>query len=600
MERATGFLPFVSTLRGYTSRLLRADLAAGLTVAAVALPQSMAYAVIAGVHPKFGLYAATFPVMAAALFGSSKYLIAGPTNAISMLVQASLAALVVGGTQAAQLPEPQLMAVVLAMSVLAGLIQLGMGLARLGALVTYISHSVVLGFTAGAGILIIFNQLKNLLGLAIPKSPFFLGMVLDTVKGLPGTNGASLAVGLFSVAVAVAARLVSRRLPAPFLAIALSAVLAWSLDLGAKGVRLVGDIPRSLPPLSLPVLDPALWETLFMPALAVAILGLVEALAIAKALADTDGERVDGNQEFIGQGVANIVAGFFSGLPGSGSFTRSAVNCAAGAATRFSGVFAGLLTLAVVLAAAPLAGLIPIPALAGILMVIAWNMIDGHGIRVSLLATRADRWALLATFAATLTLELENAVFVGVFLSIGMFLRKVSHPMLSQVVPAGPAHRFLTVVPGRPVCPQITVFRLEGPLFFGAINELEERLFSPDRGLRGQTIILEIKHVHFVDATVAHGLKTFLAKCRRERTRFILSDPRQDSVLRTFLVTGVLAELEPDHLTSSKREAIGLAFGHYVDPEICRTCASRVFRECASMPGPGGNWPAEAAGPDAE
>ncbi len=449
-------LPFVESLRGYNVQMLRADLLAALTVAVVALPQSMAYAVIAGVHPKYGLYAAIVPVIVAALWGASRYLIAGPTNAISMLLFATMAETVVNGVPLSGLPEETRMAYVFGVAILAGLLQVVMGLARLGELVHFISHSVMVGFTAGAAVLIAVGQLKNLLGVSIGNAPTFLELVLSTLRHLPQTNPWALGTGLFAMAVALGIARVRRRLPAAFLAVVASGVAVWALDLGAHGVKVVGAIPAGLPPFSLPPApDAQVMRDLFMPALAIALLGVVEALSIAKTLAGARGEQVDGSREFVAQGLANISAGLFSGIPGSGSFTRSAVNFVAGARTRFAGALSGVITLVAVLLLAPLAAYIPIAALAGILMIIAWGMIDRHGIVLALRATRADRMVLLATFAATLLLDLEKAVFVGVLLSLVLFLRKVSHPLVTRMDVCDSPE--LQGLPAGPCCPNLAV-----------------------------------------------------------------------------------------------------------------------------------------------
>jgi len=351
-------------------------------------------------------------------------------------------------------------------------------------------------------------------------------------------------------------------------------------DLQSKGVRLIGEIPRSFPPLSLPSLDLHVLDALFMPSLAIAIIGLVEALSIAKSLADQTNEHIDGNREFMAQVISNISAAFFSGLPGSCSFTRSALNHAAGARSRLAGALSGLVILVTILLAAPYAGYIPIPALAAILILIALSMIDRRAIATTFLATRCDRWVMSMTFLAALLLELDSAVFVGVFLSIVLFLRRVSSPYLDEVVPREKDHRLTLRGPEGRHCSQITIFRMEGTLFFGAIEKLESALNAAEESSRSKVIILIIKHVHYVDASVAHALRRFVLNSKKAGVHVIIADPRSQSVLQTFLLSGVLDSLEQDHLTSSTAEAISLAYKRYIDPEICKSCARRVFNEC--------------------
>jgi len=565
---------------GHTLSAVRSDLQAALTVAAVAIPQSMAYAVIAGVHPKYGLYAAIVPVILSSLLGSSKFLIAGPTNAISMLVFSALSAVTIGGTQAIALPESERIAVVLAIALLAGGLQLAMSLARMGSLITFISHSVVIGFSAGAGVLIGLNQVRNWLGLSFRPSPHFLDTLGQTLTNLSAAHWLSLALGTGVLLFILVVRRLTPRLPGPLLAISMSAAAVAVLNLESKGVRLIGGIPRSLPPLSWPRLDLETLDALFMPSLAIAIIGLIEALSIAKSLAAQSDEHIDGNREFMAQGISNLSAAFFSGMPGSGSFTRSALNHEAGAQSRLAGALSGLLVLATILLAAPLARFIPIPALAAILILIALSMIDVRAISTTFLATRSDRWVMSITFLSALLLELASAVFVGVFLSIVLFLRRVSNPYLEEVVPREEDNRLTLREPGGRHCPQATLFRMEGALFFGAIEKLEA-VFSEAEGFpQSKVVILIIRHVHYVDATVADALRRFVLNSRKAGVHVIIADPRSEAVLRTFLLSGVLASMEEDHLTSSTAEAIALAFERYIDREVCRSCPYHVFYEC--------------------
>lgn len=573
-------MPFHDTVAGYTAAAFKADLTAALTVAVVALPQCMAYAVIAGVHPKYGLWAATIPVIVASLWGSSRFLIAGPTNAIAMLLFSSLAEVSVDGTLIGALPEERRMAFIFGVAVLAGLMQIVMGLARLGELVHFISHSVVIGFTAGAGVLIAAGQMKNLLGVTMPPTPDFPGIVWHTLLALPQTNPWSLGVGLLTMAAALLLVRVSPRMPAAFLSIVLAAAASWLLGLDAHGVRVVGAIPQSLPPLSAPPApDAEAMRALFMPALAIAILGIVEALSIAKTLASAKGDSIDGNQEFLGQGLANIAAGLFSGIPGSGSFTRSAVNFMAGARTRLAGVFTGVMTLAVVLLLAPLAGYIPIAALAGILLIIAWNMVDKPGILLAFRATRADRAVLLATFASTLLLDLEKAVFVGVLLSIALFLRKVSHPQVSRLDNCDSPE--LASLPTGPCCRNIAVYQIEGALFFGAIDELEQRLYEyEDFGHR--VVILHLGHVHCLDATGVHAFEIFLRRCRKKGVALVLAGAKP-AVRRVLDNSGLTRTLTPENLVPDLAAALELTYRKHLKDHVCATCKEGNHGECLRM-----------------
>ena len=361
----------------------------------------------------------------------------------------------------------------------------------------------------------------------------------------------------------------------------LSAFFVAVLGLGDKGVKLIGEIPQSLPPLSFPPFTMDLIRTLFLPALAIAILGIVEAISIAKSISNESGEKIDGDREFVGQGLSNMAAAFFSAIPGSGSFTRSAVNFGAGAATRFSGAFSGILVLVILLVFAPLARFIPIASLAGILMVISFSMVRLPSIMLSYRATRADRTVLITTFCATLLLELEVAVYIGVILSLALFLRRVSHPQVSKVCPREGDNKLVPALPADSSrdCPLVSIYQIDGSLFFGAINELEERLVEVQNG-KEKVAILRMRGVRLIDASGVYALERFLKKCRQNGIAVIFTNVRP-AVMEVFRASGVIREIGEDNVTEDTTAAIGYAFSRYITTDDCRDCQKKLFRECS-------------------
>lgn len=573
---------FIKEAKEYSFTKFKADIIAALTVAIVALPQSMAYAIIAGVNPKYGLYAAIVPVILSSLFGSSKFLIAGPTNAISMVVFSTLASVFVGGTLVSELPDDQKIAVVFLLAFLVGAMQIAMGVMRFGSLVHFISHSVVVGFSAGAAVLIAFNQLKNLLGVSFPATHEFFETVWETLKHAPETNMYAAFLGLFTIGFILAARRISKKIPGPLLAMILSAGVVALFGLGDRGVKLIGEIPQTLPPISIPPFSMELMRTLFMPALAIAILGIVEAISIAKSIANDSGEKIDGDREFVGQGFSNMAAGLFSAIPGSGSFTRSAVNFAAGASTRFAGAFSGVLVLIILLVFAPLARFIPIASLAGILMVISYSMVNFPAISLSYRATKADRVVLLTTFCATLLLELEIAVYIGVILSIALFLRKVSHPQVTRLCPREGDNKLIPVTAGcERECPLVSIYQIDGSIFFGAINELEERLSELENG-KEKVVVLRMRGVRLIDASGVHALEKFLKKCKENGIAVIFTNVRP-AVIKVFRASRVIDEIGEENITEDTTAAIERGFTRYITALDCRNCPRRVFRECREL-----------------
>jgi SulP family sulfate permease len=572
------FFPFIAEAASYNFSKFKADIIAGLTVAIVALPQSMAYAIIAGVHPKYGLYAAIFPAMAAALFGSSRFLAAGPTNAISMVVSSSMAGAVIAGTMVSSLPEEQKIGLLFLLSFMVGAMQFLMGILKFGNFINFVSHSVVVGFTAGAGILIAFNQLKNLIGVNIGNHPHFIDGMHHTFLHISETNKYALAIGLFTIVAIIAAKKISKKIPGALLAMIVSAVIVFALGLESKDVKTIGAIPQTLPPLSSFTLSMDGFHAMLASAVAIAILGIVESLSIAKSIASKSGEKIDGNQEFIAQGVGNMVAGITSGIPGAGSFTRSAVNFSSGAKSRFAIVFSGLFILIVILAAAPLARFIPIASLAGILMVIAYSMVDKHAFMMAFRATKTDRSVLLVTMVATLFLELEQAVYIGVILSILLFVRKVSAPQVFQVMPDKDTHKLVPVTSELKCCSQISIFQVEGSLFFGAIAELEDKLSGYIKD-GGRIFIVRLAHVQLIDATGVHALESLLKECEERNISMVFANVRPD-VMRVFERSGMLEKIGKDNFFEHTQQAIEASIEKIKTSEKCQKCASRCFEEC--------------------
>jgi SulP family sulfate permease len=333
------FLQPVRLLRGYARPNLRADLMAALTVGVILLPQAIAFALVAELPPEAGLYAAVVGAIVGALWGSSRQNHTGPTSALSLLVLSAVAA------QAASPGTGQFLVAVGVLSVIVGVVQLGMGLARLGVLVNFVSDSVIVGFAAGAGIQIALGELRHLLGLSF-SSQNLLGTASQLLTHLPATHMPTLALGLGVMGLSLLVRRLQRRLPDALISLVVAAAAFLLLGLDRTGVRVIGELPSSLPPLAgLPLFDFMLIARLSTGALAVAAIGLIQTMAVARDLAVQTGERLDNNQEFVGQGLANIACGFLSGYPVSGSLSRAAVNKAAGARTPLAAVFSGLFVL---------------------------------------------------------------------------------------------------------------------------------------------------------------------------------------------------------------------------------------------------------------
>lgn len=567
-----------AVLSGYSAADLRPDLLAGLTVAVVLLPQAIAYAMIAELPPQMGLYTAVMAAVVGALWGSSRHLQSGPTNATSLLVLATLLGVAAPGT-------PEFVAAAGYLAVLAGLIKLAMGLARLGAVVNFVSDSVVVGFTAGAAVLISVNQLRHLLRLDVSSHPIFRDTVAQVAGSLHSTHAPSAALGLGTLLLIAVVRRWRPRWPAALIAMVAAAAAVAAFDLTSRGVLVLGRLPRTLPPLSTPpLLDLELLAQLSPGALAIAAIGMVESMSISRALAQKSGQRLNSNQEFVGQGLSSIVSGFFSGYPGSGSLTRSQVNFESGGRTPLAAAFSGLWVMLAMLLLAPLAVYLPRTALAGVLLATAFGMVDWREIRRVLRSSRGDSTILISTLLATLLLPLEFAVLAGMLTSFGRYLIHTSMPMVDEVVP-DETHRHLVRLRGRrPACPQLGIVEIEGSLYFGAVNHVEERMLALRTKRPGQVfLLLRMNRVDHVDVSGIHALEA-LVRRYRDRGGDVFLEGVRPAVLHLMSVSGFLKFLGHENLLR-KEDPIGYLFREVLHPGICiYECEERVFAECHALP----------------
>jgi SulP family sulfate permease len=571
------FLQPVQILRDYRISYLRSDLVAGLTVAVVMLPQAMAYAFIADLPPHMGLYSAVVGSVVGALWGSSNQLQTGPTNAASLLVLSTLLG-VVGPDSPGYLAAASLMAVMV------GGFRLIMGLARLGVLVNFVSDSVVVGFTAGAGVLIALNQVQHLLRLPVSSAPSVWGLLPDVLRHVHQTHWLSLIIGLWVVIVILVLRRVDSRLPAPLIGMVTAAGAVGLLGMETHGVRVIGGLPRTLPPLvDLSLFTPDLAVKLFTGSAAVAAIGLVEAISIARGIASQTGQHLDSNQEFVGQGLANIACGLFTGYTCSGSFSRSAVNHDAGAKTQLASIFAGLLLLMGILTLAPLAAYVPLAALAGVLVLTGYELIDREEIVRIWRGGNSDRVIMVATVLATLLLPLQCAVLTGIGLSIVYYLLDTSRPQV-RPVKMSDNFRYFTPRTERPSCPQLAVLEILGDLYFGATSHIEERI--DDHLIRHPSqrfLLLRMYAVENCDISGIHTLESIVSTCRA-RGGDVYFVHVQRPVFELMRTTGFHDWVGQEHFLSPDRDVSHL-FYHVLDPAICvYECSARAFKECQNLP----------------
>lgn len=514
------FKPPIRAARDYSFYKLRKDLVAGLTVAVVEVPQAMAYALIAGVPPQYGIYTSIIQGILGALLSSCEHLTTGPTNTQSLLIAsavtrvAGMSGYAVGGPEYVQI----YLGLVFALTLIKGLIQLGFAALRMGDMVRYVSRSVIVGVASGAGVLIIAGQIAPFLGVEmLPRSKDewwgIIGIAQRVIPNLDQIHGGSVAMGLLTIGIVLGLRWINRLLPGALMAVIVTAVIVAMTGIVPDAMR-VQPIETTLPQFSVPGVSLGDARELLGGALALAMLGMLESVAIGKTLASKAGERINSNQEFFAQGLTNAVSSFFQCIPGSGSFSRSALDYDAGAQSRFAAVFNAIFVALIFFLFASQAQYIPYAALAGVLFVIAAGLIDWRYMVRIARSSRSDGLVCITTFVATLIAPLEYAIFVGILLNIGLFLRKASRLHLSEMVQAHGGPFIERPIHDRLGNKQVIFLQLEGDLFFAVADELQDRLQVLSRsGVR--VVIFRLKRTHMIDTTVLDVFEDFIEDMRK-------------------------------------------------------------------------------------
>lgn len=571
-------VPALDSLRTYGWADLRVDVVAGLSVAAVAVPQAMAYAMIAGLPAEYGLYTAIVMTAVGALLDSSRQLINGPTNAISIALLSAIGSVS---------PDERVQAAVL-VAFLVGSIQLVISFLRLGDLTRYISHSVIVGFTAGASVLLVLDQMKNLLGLKAVGDvhDHFLLRFWQTMTQGGSVRPTTLVIGLASIGMVLALRWVKARLdwnllPEFLIVVIVMAAVTARWDLAGQGVAVLGDIPASLPSLRLPNFAAANLRDLAESSLAIALLGLLEAIAMAKAIAAVTGQRLDLNQQCLSEGLANFTGSFFQCMPGSGSLTRSAINQQAGARTQWSGVVSAVAVALIMLVFAPYARFIPRSALAGLLMLTAARMVNLHDLRYHWRTSRFDAAIVAVTAISAFAISIEFCVLIGVFMSFLLAVPRTGNMQLTEFVVT--AERTVHERQrGDVACTRMLIFGFEGEMFFGAGSSLERHLDTIDDrvGSEAQAVVLRLKRARNPDAVGMALLETAVDRWRARGVLVVLCGIRT-GMLSCLENCGLAAKLGKENLfleqpvrQTSTVLAIRHAYDHLTD--LCPTCPRRL------------------------
>ena len=543
--------PFLGWPR-ITSTSLRGDLVAGLTVSLVAIPQSLAYAQLAGVPPLYGLYAAFIPSMVGVLFGSSAILSTGPVAMTSLLVAASVGTLVPPGTD-------QFYAYVTMLALLSGLFQLGFGLARAGMLLSLVSHPVLMGFINAAALIIAISQLPALMGISVRQSQHLLVDTWDVVSRPDLVHLMSLAFGLAAMALLVAFRRAAPRLPGVLVTVVLATWASYLLGFADHGGRVVGELPAGPPALAVPHLDWAELRSLLPAAFVVALISFMEAATSCKVIAIGTRTRWDENQELIGQGLAKVAAAFCQAIPVSGSFSRSALNLAAGAATGWSSVFAAAFVLVTLLFFTPWLHHLPKPVLAAMIILAVLRLVDVRALRQAWRASKDDGFAALATFFVTLAFapNIQVGIVAGIIISLAAFLYRRMRPRVAIVsLHQDGTFRDAARFDLPPLHERIGALRFDGSLYFTNASHFEDAVLRLQQDEPGITYIVVAAHsINDIDASGVETLRNLAERLREGGVTMVLAGVKRQ-VQEVLERTGAIAALGSANVFSTDTEAV--------------------------------------------
>ncbi len=572
--------PFLRWFKNYDRDKFLRDAIAGLTVAAVLVPQSMAYALLAGMPPIYGLYASFLPTILAAMFGSSRFLATGPV-AMTALLSASV---LYGFAEPGSEKWINLMGV---LALMVGFIRLTIGLLKLGFVVELISTSVITGFVSAGALVIALSQTGHLLGFKITQSTLIYQVVVDIFSKIEKVNPYTVGIGILAYAIIWLSKKIHPLVPGALLSVIITSLLNYFYDLERFGVAIVGQVPQGIPVPSLPSADYSTIASLWGGAMVVAAFGLIEAVAIAKRLAVQSGDRWDANQELIGQGIANIVAGIFKGFPVGGSFSRSALNFQLNAKTPLASFITGSVVGITLIILAPAFYYLPKATLSAIVLSAVISLIKPQEIVKLYKINKVDGLVAGATFVSVFFMELWVALTLGTLIALGSFVYKTMYPRLVVLTRNPQSHTFVNAERERlPECPQILYIRPNMPIYFANAEYVYEYVLEKvrERKERGSLkfLLFDMEAVQYMDATGAYTLIRLFDELRRQKVEPAMANIACD-VYPILERIGFERHIDTDLIFDSKGHSIVELFKR-LDHEYCaKKCPYAVFRECYSV-----------------
>lgn len=547
------YLPFLDWIPQYTKAQFRGDLPAGLTVGVMLIPQGMAYSMIAGLPPIYGLYASTIPLIIYALLGTSRQLAVGPVAMVSLLTASGIGALAESGSET-------YIGLAILLALLVGLVQLLLGIFRLGFLVNFLSHPVISGFTSAAALIIGFSQLKHLLGVNLPESHHIHTIIGEAIQKAGDTHLLTLGIGIAGILVIKYAKKIHKAIPGSLVAVVLGILAVWGLGLSENGVKIVGDIPAGLPAITLPGFTLGNLQALFPTVMAIALVSFMESIAVAKAIqARHKTYKVVPNQELLALGMANIGGAFFQSFPTTGGFSRTAVNDQAGAKTGMASLISAGLILITLLFLTPLFYYLPKAILAAVIVVAVAGLVDFKEPLHLWKTNRTDFAMLLATFIFTLALGIEQGIGIGVVLSLAMLIYRTTRPHMAILgrVPGTTYYRNIARFDNLEIRPELLITRFDAQLYFANINYFTETLedWIARKGPGLKTVIINAAAINYVDSTAVHALEELTDSYRKKGIDFYFAGvkgPMRDALSRAHFTE----KTGDDHFFLSTQDAV--------------------------------------------
>ena len=572
------FFPFLTWFKGYQISFFSKDVTAGLTVAVVLIPQAMAYAMLAGMPPVYGLYAAAVTPVIGALWGSLRQLATGPIAIMSLLVLTTL-------TPLAEPGSTQFIELSFLLAFMVGALYLIIGLFKIGIVMSFVSHSAVKGFTSAAAIIIIATQLPNFLGLSVSRHEYIFPMLLEIAKSLFLLHIPTFLLGLLAFGIIYGIKMFKPNFPSGLIGLVVTTVLVAVFELHQKGISIIGESPSGLPHFHIPHFDFEIISSLIGPAVVIALVSFAETYSVGKAISAQTKQKVDVDQEFIGQGLANIIGSFFQCYPVSGSFSRTAINYATGGKTGLSSVISGLSVVLALLFLTPLFTYIPRTALAALIISAVLLLFNPKEVFALWKMNRHDGIVAATVFVLALLTKPDYALLIGVMISLMFFLWKTMHPRIVRITKDPYLNMFVNAdAHDKPSCPQILQLRSDNVIYFANAEYTVEHILERLNEHPTETIflLLDFEAIGFIDITGVDELRVLHDEVKERGVRLAIMDVHLP-VMDVFKSSGFIKELEPGLLIENRGEAISILF-QYIDHKYCKdVCPYRLFYECSTV-----------------